>query len=320
MTLSTRRAPRDSKTGRRLVALLLVPVLGGALASCAGAGRARRADAPPTSVPFEFPRHQILVQARIAGQGPFSCTVDTGADPSVVDVALARLLGLPLSAAAGSAEGVGSDEVRAYSTRIEVAVSDAPSSGIDAVAIDLAPLSAAFGRPLHCVLGQSWLSTRWVRIDYPSRRLSYGSGAPRLPADRDCATFEMRFWLPDDLMPLVVARVDGVELPVSLDTGSSGSLKLFPEGARRAGLASDDSGAEGTVTGARGEATVRKITIPSLTLGPLLATDVAGSLGEKNEGEPDGREGNLGNAFLGRGVLALDYPGLRLWICAPPAN
>ena len=124
----------------------------------------------------------------------------------------------------------------------------------------------------------------------------------------------MRFWMADDLMPLVDLQVNGVTLPVSLDTGASSSLKLFPEGAARAGI--EASGEAGSVTGARGAATIRRATAKTLSLGPLAAASVAVTVGERNEGEGAVRMGNLGNGFLKAGVLTLDYPARRVRICS----
>jgi len=142
---------------------------------------------------------------------------------------------------------------------------------------------------------------------------------PQAPMESKCDEFEMHFWMPDDLMPLVAVRINDVDIPVSLDTGSSGTLKLFPLGAQRAGISTPTGDSSHVVTGARGAASVKKIAFPSLVLGPLAASNVQGSIGDKNIDEPDGREGNLGNGFLGEGVLDLDYPARRIRVCAPPA-
>ena len=306
-------------TMMRPTLVLVTATLAGLCFGCAPAGGGMKARAPQTSVPFEFPRNQILVQVRIAGRGPFSCTVDTGANPSVIDLSLAESIGLQLSAEAGLAEGVGTDSVRVYQTRFDVTLGDAPTSSITSVALDLSSLSAAFGQPLHCVLGQSWLAARAVQIDYPARRLRVGATMPQAPMESKCDEFEMHFWMPDDLMPLVTVRINDIDLPVSLDTGSSGTLKLFPLGAQRAGISTPTGDSSHVVTGARGAASVKKIAFPSLVLGPLAASNVQGSIGDKNIDEPDGREGNLGNGFLGEGVLDLDYPARRIRVCAPPA-
>ena len=47
-------------------------------------------------VPFDFYRNEIIVQVTVNGKGPFSMMLDTGTDPSVVDLARARETGLKL--------------------------------------------------------------------------------------------------------------------------------------------------------------------------------------------------------------------------------
>src|SRR3977135_256741 len=52
----------------------------------------------PVEVPFEFVANQIIVQVKIAGKGPYSMLLDTDTDPSAIDLATARELGLRLDA------------------------------------------------------------------------------------------------------------------------------------------------------------------------------------------------------------------------------
>jgi hypothetical protein len=286
-------------------------------AALLAAGPARgAAPAAPESVAFELVRNQIVIPVRIEGQGPFGCLVDTGASPSAVDNALVGGLDLKIVGPAGRAEGVGRDRVEVTPTRMEVALGNSAGQRIDTLAMTLAALSRGVGRPIDCVLGQSWLGNRAVTIDYPRTRLVLGAPPPQ-PGQR-CQEYPMRFWMADDLMPLVDLQVNGVTLPVSLDTGASSPLKLSPEGAARAGI--DTSGEAGNVTGARGAAAIRRATAKTLVLGPLSAGSVAVTVGERNAGEGTVRMGNLGNGFLKAGVLTLDYPARRIRICAAPSG
>lgn len=45
-------------------------------------------------VPFRFEKNQVVVETRVNGRGPYRMYVDTLTDPSVIEVALARDLGL----------------------------------------------------------------------------------------------------------------------------------------------------------------------------------------------------------------------------------
>jgi predicted aspartyl protease len=292
---------------RRLVVVLLALLQ----AACASVALSPGSAAP--EIPFEFTRSLVLVQARVQGQGPFACLVDTGANPSVIDLALARKLGLRLSGEAGAAEGIGSDQVKIHETEMLAAVGNATASPVAAVAVDLAALSRAFGRPIDCILGQSWLATRVTEIDYPRGVLRQRQSRR---TEASCSTMPMRFWMDDDLMPLVTAQVNGQDVAVSLDTGSNGVLKLFPLEARRAGVEVEPA-SEGSVTGVRGRAAVSGGRATRVQFGPLALSDVRITVGERNEGESAGRSGNLGNGLLRLGVLTLDYPARRIRVCAP---
>ena len=140
----------------------------------------------------------------------------------------------------------------------------------------------------------------------------------RSALDRDgakgetCQELPMRYWVPDDAMPLVQVRVGGIDYPVTLDTGSSGTLKLFDP---------DRVGPTKPVAGVRGEASVVVDKVPSLTFGPLSLTDLEISYGAPNLGEtPGARQGNLGNGVLQHVVLTLDYPSRRMTVCAGGAS
>jgi hypothetical protein len=48
-------------------------------------------------IPFDFVRNEIILQVKVDGKGPFNMMLDTGTDPSAVDLATAKELGLELS-------------------------------------------------------------------------------------------------------------------------------------------------------------------------------------------------------------------------------
>ena len=56
-------------------------------------------------VPFEFFRNEIIVQVKVNGVGPFNMMLDTGTNPSAIDLATAKDLGLKLSSVGGPVSG-----------------------------------------------------------------------------------------------------------------------------------------------------------------------------------------------------------------------
>lgn len=278
-----------------------------------------------TQTAFELHKKQITIDVFIGNKGPYQCVLDSGTNPSAIDLSLAQKLGLPLSDESGQAAGVGSEQVKVYKSSMSVSVGAAvgPMLGatepreIAVAAVDLAPLADTFGKPLHCILGQSWLRHYATKIDYPKQQLTIVEGG--VAGQRgQCRTDAMKFWLKDDLMPLVQVKVKDKSLDVSLDTGSSGSLKLYPEAEKLLGenlrllpLPANE------MTGIRGQASVRPGVLSELRFGPLQQTQVSVTLGERNEGETPVRMGNLGNGILAQMVLTLDYPNRQITLCQP---
>src|SRR6185295_16504196 len=73
---------------------------------------------PFVEVPFEFYKNEIIVQVKVDGKGPFNMMLDTGTDPSAVDLATAKEWGLKLSSAGGPVSGGGTGKNLAYATRL----------------------------------------------------------------------------------------------------------------------------------------------------------------------------------------------------------
>ena len=127
----------------------------------------------PVEVAFDFPRSQILMPVKIEGREQ-ACLLDTGTNPSAIDAKLAEELKLAITGPAGKADGVGTEDVPIKPTSFEVSVGGGAVSRVDAVTIDLSRLSKGIGRPIGCILGQSWLTTRVVQIDYPKKVVRVG--------------------------------------------------------------------------------------------------------------------------------------------------
>src|SRR3954468_570776 len=64
---------------------------------------------PVAEIPFEFVHNQIVVQVKIGDKGPFAMLVDTNTDPSAIDAATARDLGLAVGSKGGVATGGGTE-------------------------------------------------------------------------------------------------------------------------------------------------------------------------------------------------------------------
>ncbi len=260
------------------------------------------------AVPFKLVKSVIVLTTTLGDTPDLHFLIDTGGDPSAVDLSVAQRLGLPLDTTVwGEAAGVGGGRAKIYPaqiTRLRLGTLDIPE--IEALAIDLSGISRRLGLQVAGILGFSFLQDRIIEIDFPGRRLRLLSEAPAFPRDAlrvPLTTTE------DDRTPFLerVVYVNGRSLPVSLDTGSSLTLEIFPNARKVLGPALWEAEAKaGSVLGARGEAAVRQVKVDSIAIGQwkLETRDV--TLSDRSADNTP-RMGNLGSGSLSSFVLTLDY-------------
>src|SRR5215217_5466664 len=89
-------------------------------------------------IPFDFYRNEIILQVKVNGKGPFNMMLDTGTDPSAVDVNTAREIGLKLDAVGSRATGGGTSVNLVYGTKLPlVELGGITAKNLEAAAIDL---------------------------------------------------------------------------------------------------------------------------------------------------------------------------------------
>ena len=265
-----------------------------------------------TCIPFRLIENQVVVAIALGGRGPFTSLLDVAVAPSVVDLALARELGLSIDETApGEAAGQGAGRATFYPSELpDVQIGDHPVGSIEAVAADLAPLGAKLGRRLHAILGQSFFEGRVVQLDYERRRLTLD---PRMAEEG----VSMPIGGAEDLTPVVPMTVNGREVPVVIDTGSSLTLGIYLDAVDEVGLTTARNAATPrTLTGARGEVEAYEGVVPSLALGDVRLERVPTIFLPRPASDPTRALGNLGNGFLRHTILTLDYRRRRLHIRA----
>ena len=257
---------------------------------------------------FRLIGNQVVVAILLRGQGPFTSLLDVAVAPSVVDLALARELGLPIDEAApGEAAGQGARRATFYPSALtDLQIGEHFIGSVEAVAADLTPLGAKLGRPLHAILGQSFFDGRVVQFDYEHQRLKL-----------DPTTVEEGVSVPiegaADLTPVVPVTVNGREVPVVLDTGSSLTLGIYLDAVDELGLTTArDAATPRTLTGARGNLEAYEGMLASLALGNLRLERVPTVFLPRPASDPTRALGNLGNGFLRHTILTLDYRRRRL--------
>jgi predicted aspartyl protease len=157
--------------------------------------------------------------------------VDTGTDPSVVDLALARKLRLGL-AHGGSGTGGGSGKSLVFQTSIpQLSVGGLGVRNVDALAIDMSRQSRKLGVSIGGVLGYSFLEGRVTQFDYTHAVLIVGDAS-----DRSDGTTVLPFRLDSDNGVIIDVLVNGKRAVADLDTGSNGALAVTPKAIRALGL------------------------------------------------------------------------------------
>ena len=264
-------------------------------------------------IPFDFYRNEIVLQVSVNGKGPFSMMLDTGTDPSVVDLAWARTIGLKLDSIGRQGDGGGTDVNLAYGTKLPlVEIGGLSARNIETAALDLSKISARLEKPMDGVLGQSLLSGRIVQIDYPNRVVRFYSESPfGQPASKqpNTAARTVLAFRYDGNVLIDDVLVNGKKVVGNLDTGSNGSFDLTPAAVTYLGLEDDVSRAPAsTDTGYNGASANRKGKLRNVTIGGISVDNQDVTFFGKGMGRDRRRWGiNIGNVFLKDFVVTIDY-------------
>jgi predicted aspartyl protease len=278
--------------------------------TCTANGQTQKA---PIEVPFEFVHNQIVVQVKIAGKGPFNMLVDTDTDPSAIDAATARKLGLSIGSSGAPATGSGTETNTVYPTTLpSVELGSIIAKQVAAATIDLSKISKRIERPIHGVLGFSFLKDRIIQIDYSNSKLRFfaESPYPRIQlAPNTVNTIALSFRREEGDVIVDSVFINNEKMRATLDTGSSGSFSLTPEAVALLGL--DDQAADEEKersVGYSGEYKGKKGILKSVRLGRFSAEGVQADLWLPKTGHDQKRyQVNIGNAFFQDFVMTFDF-------------
>ncbi|KAB8141945.1 hypothetical protein F8S13_17600 [Chloroflexia bacterium SDU3-3] len=257
-----------------------------------------------TTVAFAFEPQLLRCKAVGPGGTPLWVLIDTGTDPSALDVRLARRLALPVG---GSGQGYSASTVVAFTetTLPWLRLGDLTIRNLFAPALDL----SFFPFPVDVVLGYNVLHQLALHIDYAQRQLTLlhpelGVGA------LGGAARVLPLVFAEHLPGLQGLELDGVALPIAaIDTGSNGDLSMGAAAAALLGIGAppDAQPCEAIDFGGRREIAVRPSGV--VRLGPWALHDVV------VDAQVGGgcAAGGAGRVTIGNGLLsrfrrvALDY-------------
>lgn len=298
------------------------PAVPGAPGASASAPEPRTAAAPaaPVMIPFAFDKGQIVVEVTLGASGPLRFLLDTGTDPSIINLSTAEGLTLPLGEPSDVGQGAGTGPMQIRRCFLPtLSMGPLSTAALEAAAVDLSGLSAQFGKRIDGVLGYGFLKDRLFTIDYAARTLVFYTD---LTVDRAALFHRGRGrtivpfeFIGEDRTPFarILSVAGSASLRVTIDTGSSGSAAIYDSTAQRLGWQNRiEKAAIRTNEGYRGSfasavVSVDRLSFAGFDLGP---TDVTVPLPGSNYGEDgDGTiEGNVGNALLSRFRITFDYP------------
>jgi predicted aspartyl protease len=267
----------------------------------------------PAEAPFEFVHNQIVVQVKVNGKGPFNMLVDTDTDPSAIDAATARELGLSVGSTGSPASGGGTEVNTVYPTTLgTIELGAIVGKQVLAATIDLSKISKRLERPIHGVLGFSFLKDRILQIDYPNSKLRFFAQSPYPgiqagPNTVNVIAFPLR--REDGVVIIDSIFINNEKMRATLDTGSSGTFSLTPETVAELGLVEQtQDGKDETSVGYNGEYESKSGLLKSVRLGRYSLDSVPAAFWLPNTGhDKKNFQVNIGNGFFQDFLMTFDF-------------
>ena len=244
--------------------------------------------------------HSCLVVATGALNGApgRNLLIDTGTNPMVLDVRVARMLGV--GGRASDLRTLGGGISGASGILSSVRLGPIVAQSVPVFVADLSFLQEDFGERIDAVVGLDVLKASSFTIDYEDRRIVFG------PAP------QYRNWVPfADGPPMITVKIeiDGETKRLLVDTGAEG-LFLFRGQDRkdaRSQTAALRNGSHVSLTRNR-----QQVEIPDVRLGSLRRTKQAAYVVDTKDPSLRGFDGLLGMPALGIMEVVFDFEQERL--------
>lgn len=265
---------------------------------------------PLSSVPFLFFKNEIVATVRINHKGPFTVLLDTGTAPSVIDVSVARKIGLKLVAEFATSDGGGTEKHQDYETTLpNVELGKLNTPKVAAVATDLSGLTKRFGKPIDAVLGDSFFSNRVVQFDYANKIFRLYNRSPILGSEKTKKSTTVPFRHDDGEVHFSGVRINGKAVSANLDTGSNGEFSLTPQGIRALNLDQQAANGESTsAAGFNGKYKAQKGTLDLVEFGEFRVRQAPVTYWSVGTGHDNSHwDVNVGNLFLMNYIVTIDY-------------
>ena len=291
--------------------LLFGMILAGCASVANGASLTRKGPAEPMWITFETGRSQFIrLQVAINGQAA-TALLDTGATRSVLDLAMAKRMGV-VGRPGYSARGMTSNVEGSIAVGLKVEVGQLELPSIDSAILDLSALANIAGHDVDLVLGQELFEAGIVEIDFPAKRLriwpsnsstvSFGTSVSLLRSGERLCT-----------MPIILSGREPVQ--AAIDLGSNIPLYVSPVYAAQNRLLHGLRSSTSASAGAEGISLSDVATLQSLKFAGVSLKNVPVQVP---------RNWNFANSaivglpVLNRFSIILDIAGMRAWFKASP--
>jgi hypothetical protein len=269
-----------------------------------------------TIVPVEFDG-DVIVEARLNGQGPFAFILDTGGHDILTPDAAGALGLTPVGDGVGGGSGEGTVPVQyARVDRLEIGGLTMRNQSFVVIPLQYDTVERGSRPALAGILGLELFERFAMRLDYHMRTLEFAplSGYRH----RGPGTAVPIFFSDDE--PLLVAKIAGIAGDVGLDTGNSGTLIVQGIWADTHGLKQQMMSGFPSLGFGMGGASSNWATRVDFELAgqPFLriigryAPDKRGAFSSRTE------SGNVGNEILSNFTLDFDYGHSQIWFEPAP--
>lgn len=253
--------------------------------------------------------NHFLAKASLDGQDAGLFFLDTGAGMNVVDKAFADKLEL---AKIGHVTAVGvGGEVQVPFRKGHV-LKSGPQEMLDPlfVEIEIAPIGRMIGCEVGGILGYDFFMRTLVEMDMQGESVKFFK--PGAWDDREAPWQELIF---DGSIPSIRCRLEGdLEGLFHLDTGSGDTVELHSEFVKKHKLLEGRDVVKGMAGGVGGFITTYRGKIDWFELGGHRFKEPPVSFAETEEGvfSDEASAGNIGNGFMSKFIILLDYPNKRI--------
>jgi hypothetical protein len=256
-------------------------------------------------LPFNFFRGQrVFLPLSVNGVETFS-VLDSGAEMTVIDTALAETLGLETTGSAAASGTGGTVEVQ-FATDVTIQFGNITMEGMTIAVLDMSDIGLRLlNGQLPMILGKEIFNETVVDIDYPNSRIAFHH-PDYWSYDGDGTTLA----LPDlEGSRAVVLTVNGEEVLTGFDIGQGSALTLFEAYVEESGLLDGRPSSTRLGGGVGGEVISTLATIEEVEFGGVAMRDIPTSFSLNTPGSFDTtrEQGNLGTDIFNRFRMVVNY-------------